>query len=337
MVDRVLRVVDFGSAPPLRSQTLWHALARGVGAGGPPTLSFVRPSRPYVCVGYHRRLDELDLAACERRKLPVYRRMVGGGPVYLDADQLFFQVCLPAHQVPAHRQRALRLLLEPAVSAFRAVGVDAELDAHGEIVVGDRKVCGHGAAEIEGAVVVVGNLIERFDHRAATDVLRTPSPEARRLLLRLTRRYLAATPCDPGLFQQAAVAAYAEALGLEARPGCLADVEHDAVAELDRRFEDRSFREGPTRPPPAAWQVKVRAGVCTFEARQGPSRVLGALVGDRLRHVQLFDAALDGSARGVARRIEGRPLVQAPALLGPLGAPGLRLARALAGVERSAL
>jgi len=223
------------------------------------------------------------------------------------------------------------------VSAFRAAGVEAELDGHGEIVVGDRKVCGHGAGQIEGAVVVVGNLIQRFDHRAATDVLHAPSPEARRLLLRLTRRYVAATPCDPRMFQQAAIASYARALGLEARPGLLTDTEQDALTELDRRFEEPAFREGPARPRRPAWQVKVRAGVCTFEAREGPSRVLGALVGDRLRHVRVVDASLDGEARRAARSIEGRPLAEAPARLAPLGAPGRRLARALANVERSAL
>ena len=39
--------------------------------------------------------------------------MVGGGPVYLDADQLFFQICLPARAVPAASRQALRVLLEP--------------------------------------------------------------------------------------------------------------------------------------------------------------------------------------------------------------------------------
>ena len=44
----VLRVIDFGRVTPLRSQTLWHAVAYGVSAGQPATLSFARPSGPYV-------------------------------------------------------------------------------------------------------------------------------------------------------------------------------------------------------------------------------------------------------------------------------------------------
>ena len=77
----MLRVIDFGSVTPLRSQTLWHAVAYGVSAGAAPTLSFVRPSAPYVCLGYHRDLEEVDQEYCRSHGLAVYRRMVGGGPV----------------------------------------------------------------------------------------------------------------------------------------------------------------------------------------------------------------------------------------------------------------
>src|ERR1017187_1962655 len=162
-VTETLRVVDFGRCPPLRSQTLWHAIAYGVSGGAPVTLSFARPDAPYVCLGYHGALDEVDHDYCRAQGLPVFRRMVGGGTVYLDADQLFFQICLPAGAVPAVREQALRLLLEPAVTAFRAVGVPAALDDDLEICVADRKICGHGAGQIGAAVVVCGNLIERFD------------------------------------------------------------------------------------------------------------------------------------------------------------------------------
>ena len=111
----VLRVIDFGRVTPLRSQTLWHAVGYGVSAGQPATLSFARPSTPYVCLGYHRDPAELDERYCREHGLPVYRRMVGGGPVYLDDRQLFFQICLPARLVSPARRDALRTLLTPAV------------------------------------------------------------------------------------------------------------------------------------------------------------------------------------------------------------------------------
>jgi lipoate-protein ligase A len=256
-----LRVLDFGRVSPLRSQTLWHAIAYGVSTGAPPTLSFMRPSRPYVGLGYHTRLEDVDTAACAEAGLPIYRRMVGGGVVYLDSAQQFFQICLPKGTVPHAREAALRFLLAPAVEAFRSVGVPAELDDEGEIVVGEAKVCGHGAAQIDEAVVVVGNLIEAFDHEAAARVLRI-DPDMRAEVLRLMRRYVAATPADAVAFRTAAAQAYGAALGREPVIGRLTAYERKRLGELDERFRSPGWLRGPERPEPPCAQVKVRAGVC---------------------------------------------------------------------------
>ena len=255
-----LRVVDFGRVSALRSQTLWHALAYGVSAGEPPTLSFMRPSRPYVGLGYHRHMEEADLDACRETGLPVFRRMVGGGVVYLDEHQQFFQICLPVGAVPRSREAALCRLLEPAVTAFRAVGVPAELDDDGEIVVGEAKICGHGAAQIDDAVVVVGNLIERFDHVAAARVLAVPD-EVRAEVVRLMERYVAATPVDSTAFRAAAITAYGEALGLEPVTGRMSAYERERLFELDERFRSPAWLHGPLQLGPPRFSVKIRAGV----------------------------------------------------------------------------
>ena len=282
----VLRVIDFGRVSPLRSQTLWHAIAYGVSAGQPATVSFARPSAPYVCLGYHRDVTELDEQYCREQGLPVYRRMVGGGPVYLDDRQLFFQVCVPARVVSPSRRDALRTLLEPAAAAFRAVGVAASLDDDGEICLGDRKICGHGAGQIEDAVLVCGNLIEAFDHERAALVLALPDPVQRAETLRLMRRYVTATPADPAAFRAALSDAYASALGLRAVPGQLTAAEQSAVAELDRRFTAPQWLAGPGRPAGPGGkvrQVKVRAGIWTLAAEtRGGARLVASVVNGTL-------------------------------------------------------
>lgn len=215
----VLRVVDFGWASPLRSQTLWHAVAYGVSECAPPTLSFVRPSRPYVSIGRLRELYEVDLGYCRRARLPVYRRMVGGGPVYLDDDQLFFQITVPEGWVSPCRAEALRWLLRPAVEAFRAQGVAADLDPHPEIVVGDRKICGHAGGQIGEAAVVVGNLIQRFPHHRAARILHVPHPQVRATLLRLMRRYVAAHPWTQNASRKTSSAPIPALSGCRRSPG----------------------------------------------------------------------------------------------------------------------
>jgi lipoate-protein ligase A len=338
-VAETLRVIDFGPSTPLRSQTLWHAIGYGVSAGAPVTLSFARPAAPYVCLGYHRPTDEVDLGYCRANELPVLRRMVGGGPVYLDADQLFFQICLPAAAVPPVRQQALRTLLEPAVAAFRAVGIRAELGEDLEISVDDRKICGHGAGQIDEAVVVCGNLIERFDHDRASRVLSVASPAQREQTLALMRRFVAATPVDPVAFKEAMVRAFGAGLGLDAVPGELTGAESAALVRLDQEFTSDNWLSGPRRPVPGdstrprACQVKVRAGVWTLGASHDGTEVAAGVVRGTVAEVRLSDRELNGLARQAERAVTGLPVRAVPRVLATFGDAGRRLAAVFAAAS----
>jgi len=334
-----LRVIDFGHSSPLRSQTLWHAVAYGVSAGAPATLSFVRPAEPYVCLGYHRDVAEIDLDYCRTNRLPLLRRMVGGGPVYLDQGQLFFQICLPSRSLPAIRSQALRRLLEPAVTAFHAVGVPAVLDDELEICVGDRKICGHGAGQIEDGVVVCGNLIETFDHERATRVLALSDPVHREVTLALMRRFVAATPVDPAAFRAAMAEAYSSAFGLSGAPGELSGIERKTLTDLDERFSSDGWLAGTRRSgeatvaAPRARQIKVRAGIWTFAATYDGARVTASVVRGRIEQVHLYDRALNGSSREVERAVTGIGLHSVAQVLAGFGDPGRRLATAFATAD----
>lgn len=327
-----LRVIDFGRVSALRSQTLWHGVAHGVGAGSPPTLSFVRTSRPYVSLGFHRRLDEVDTRYCARHALPVYRRMVGGGPVYLDDGQLCFQLSVPASSLSPSRSQVLRRLLEPVVDAFVAAGLDASLDPDSEVVVGDRKVCGHGAAHLGEAVVVVGNLIERFDHRAAAAVLRTPDPADADEALRLMRRFVAwdhdGPAVDASAFIEAVTRGFGRLLGLVARPGTMRAEEWGMVHKLDERFRDDGWIRGVPGPTPALWKVKVRAGVWLCSIRHDQTVVAASIVKGRVDRLRVVDDELE-DPEGLGSAAGGRTVTDASAIAVRWGAPGRRVAAAL--------
>jgi lipoate-protein ligase A len=300
-----LRVIDFGEVSPLRSQTLWHAIARGVSDGGPPTLSFMQPDSPYVSIGYHRRFAEVDSVACETRGLPIFRRMVGGGPVYLDPEQDFFQITIPTGLARGPHRTTMRTLLEPAVDAFRACGVDAALDDDGELVVGDRKICGHAGGQIRDAVIVVGNLIRSFDHDAAAASLQVPDADVRPEIARLMRRYVAPTPCDPDAYRAGAVSAYAAALGLPAEPGGLSSMEKRVLEELDTQFTDPAWVRGRGEPPADPWRVKIKSGVRMFSSATGDHRLTLSLAGTKVLRAIVSGTTLNGSAAAVAACLEG--------------------------------
>lgn len=268
-----MRVIDFGEVTALRSQTVWHALCRSMRPGDAPVLSFVQPGEPYVCLGYHRDLAEVDTEYCRTSGLPVMRRMVGGGPVYCDADQIFFQITVPAHAVPARRSTALAGLLTPAMRALRSLGVDAVLDRFGEISVGTAKVCGHGAGQLGEGVTVVGNLISGFDHERAARVLRL-DPRVRSVVVELMRRYVAPTAVDPGDWKAAMVAEYSAQFDSAPRPGTLTAEEDAELERMDLRLADADFLAGMPRPSRPVRTVKVRAGVWVHDWQGDGERVV---------------------------------------------------------------
>ncbi len=82
-------------------------------------LILLSPASPYVCIGFHQNVEqEVDLAFCREQGIPVFRREVGGGAVYLDGGQLFFQLVLRADdpRVPAPREVFYRTFLAPVVA-----------------------------------------------------------------------------------------------------------------------------------------------------------------------------------------------------------------------------
>lgn len=278
-----LRTIDFGRVSGLRSQTLWHAIAHGVSDGSPPTLSYMQPGEPYVSIGYHRSVQEINPG----NNLPVFRRMVGGGPVYVDDGQHFFQVTVPVSGTPARRAEAVRMLLEPAVRAFNDVGIAATLDDANEVVVGESKICGHAAGQIEQAVVVVGNLIGAFDHDAAAAIVRAPSAVAREEFVTQMRRYVTPTPSDPSQFFAALSTRYGQALNLDPTPGELTGTELSRLDELDVRFVDPEWVDSLSRGTGPFWRVKVKSGVWVGSAALNGHRVTATFHGTDVQRVRL--------------------------------------------------
>ena len=173
-----MKLYNLGKVPWLDSQLLYHTLARQ----NEEALCLVSPSTPYVCLGYHQDLEEeVDLAYCQERNLPVFRREVGGGAVYLDGNQFFYQLILgrdhPA--VPRKKEAFYRKFLEPVIQTYRRVGVPAELKPINDVIVRGRKIAGTGVGEIGDSIVFVGNLILDFDYQSMARVLKVPDEKFR--------------------------------------------------------------------------------------------------------------------------------------------------------------
>lgn len=159
-----LRVIDFGNVSALSSLAAFHGLAEALRPGDDPILSFVSPETPFVCVGVHQEIaKEVDEDYCRANGLPIYRRRVGGGAVYLDHNQLFTHFIYPNDKVPAYAVNLYPMFIEPVVRTYRELGVQADYRPINDIHVAGRKIGGTGAASIGEATVMAGSFMFDFD------------------------------------------------------------------------------------------------------------------------------------------------------------------------------
>jgi lipoate-protein ligase A len=188
---------NLGTRPWQDSQSIYHALAH-IGREG---LCLVEPATPYVCLGYHQdAAKELDLQYITREKIPLFRREVGGGAVYLDRGQLFYQFILRKDdpRVPSDKEALFRFFLQPVVDTYREYGVPAEYKPINDIVSRGRKISGNGAAEIHNRVVVVGNFILNFNFEKMARVLRVPDEKFRDKVYKTLQDNLTTLPRETG-------------------------------------------------------------------------------------------------------------------------------------------
>ncbi len=160
------------------SQAIYHAAAYL----GREVLILLRPSTPYVCIGYHQDAQqEIDLDFAAANGIPIFRREVGGGAVYLDGDQLFFQLIVrkdnPA--VPAKITEFYQKFLQPVIDTYHQFGVNAEYKPVNDIIVNGRKISGTGAAQIEDMMILVGNFLQDFNFEMMSKVIRVPDEKFR--------------------------------------------------------------------------------------------------------------------------------------------------------------
>jgi lipoate---protein ligase len=185
------RVIDGGMVSWLDSQVIYHAVASAMSGTNEPTLTLVNPSKPYICIGYHQELEkEVDVEYCRENGLPITRRQVGGGAVYLDENQLFWHIIVPRSQAPYRIEDVYTRYLAGPVNALRAMGIPAVHRPVNDIQVEGRKIGGTGAATIGDAIVVVGSLIFDFDYETMVRVLKVPSEKFRDKVYQSMREYL---------------------------------------------------------------------------------------------------------------------------------------------------
>lgn len=318
---RAVRLVDIGRVPYLDAMATFHAVAHAMDAATPDTIVLSVPDRPFVSVGFHQEVEkEVDLDYCRAHGIPIVRREVGGGAVYLDDGQLFWHTVFHRSRAPMMIDEVYRLFLAGPVAAYRAMGIEAVHRPVNDIQVGGRKIGGTGAADIGESVLVAGSLIFDFNYELMARVLRVPSEKFRDKVYQTLREYLTTIRRELGERaptweegKRLLAEHFAAALGARIEPGSLTARERAEVEAVRARLasDEWTFQKGGL----VRRGVKIAEGVRVVEgAHKAPGgliRATAAIEGDRLIDVGLsgdFFFYPSNELPGLERALAGAPL-----------------------------
>lgn len=168
------RWIGLGDTTPERLHGAYCALAQCMAADDPPAVVWGRASA-HLCLGQSQ-----DPAAelLPEPGVPVLRRPLGGGLVWVDPDQDCYALVAPLAWWPRRHEDWYARALAPAAATFRRFGLTVAL--HGrDLWLDGRKIAGSGAATLAGAGVVASSFIRRFPARRFAACVAAPSDEFR--------------------------------------------------------------------------------------------------------------------------------------------------------------
>ncbi|MCD2201926.1 lipoate--protein ligase family protein [Halobacterium sp. KA-6] len=248
LADREWRLIPEEARDGPMQMALEEVAAETAANGGPRTVRAYQWSPSTLSMGYRQDADSVDWDFAEREGISVTRRQTGGGGIYHDeyAD-ISYSIVAPADELPGDLMDCYEVLCEPILSAFHAMGVDADFvpekhpaihepacylralhPAH-DIAVDGRKISGNAQYRTRDAVIQHGSLSFALAPDAHLGVFADPGIDAERFRERVTSIHE-----EAGISRDDAVAALEDALTewCGARVGEWTDDEVEAAREL---------------------------------------------------------------------------------------------------------
>jgi lipoate---protein ligase len=189
-----MKLLDLTLASPAENLAGDEALLNWSEAVGGEILRFWEPQEYFVVVGYANKVEtEVNVAACQARGIPVFRRCSGGGTVLQGPGCLNYTLILQigAHPALATISSANRFIMErncravePEVRSRRPeVGIavcghtDLALITRHRSKVTYRKFSGNSQRRHKHALLFHGTFLLNFDLPLINEVLRIPSQQ----------------------------------------------------------------------------------------------------------------------------------------------------------------
>jgi lipoate-protein ligase A len=293
------RLLDLGPIAPIETQINYDMIAQGITEGeSENTLIICWPAKPLVSLGYFQEIEvDIDTQFCKDNDIFYTRRTVGGGGVYLDDGQMFYQLIgrQDSPTTPKKIDDYYVKFLEAPVQAYKNLGIPAEFKPVNDIIASGKKISGNGAGDIGDARILVGNMIFDFNFDMMVKVLRVPDEKFRDKIAQSLRERMSTILQETGSMpdrtevKEDLLRLYEETLDIELVPGKFNKWEIDKQNELKPKYKSEEWlhwrRGGRIDARTVRISATTRVGTSNYKAPGGLMRVTAEEVDGKLNEV----------------------------------------------------
>jgi lipoate-protein ligase A len=144
-------------------------------------LRLWEPTQYFVVVGYSNRVGvEVNVAACENKKIPIFRRFSGGGAVLQGPGCLNYSLIIKNEHVASFHSIALSFhaVLEPHRHLFtRLTGEAVQIEGTSDLAIGGKKFSGNSQHRKHHYTLFHGTVLLHLDFALIEATLRMPSKQ----------------------------------------------------------------------------------------------------------------------------------------------------------------
>lgn len=320
------RLLDIGAIDPLETQTIYDMIAQGITEGeSENTLIICWPAKPLVSLGHFQEIDaDIDTKFCRENDIFYTRRVIGGGGVYLDDGQMFYQLIgrIDSPTTPKKIDDYYRKFLEAPVQVYRNLGIPAEFKPVNDLIANGKKVSGNGAGDVGDARILTGNIIFDFNFDMMVKVLKVPDEKFRDKIAKSLRERMSTIKLETGSIpdrtevKEDLIRLYEETLDIELVRGNLTNWEKGRMAELRPKYlsdEWLHWRRGGRLTDARTVRISATTSVGTsnFKTPGGLIRTTVEIVDEKVNEVIIsgdFFMLPNEAISQLEREIVGSPI-----------------------------
>ena len=271
------RLINLGEIEWIDTQAIYHALALVQDQFDTPnTLLINWSNKPFVCVGLHQIIDNsIEKEYIKSQNLPVVRRGCGGGSVFLDSNQVFYQIICRKEEYNFDLRNFYEFFLRPVVETYRYFNVPAEYSPINDIVAQEKKISGNGAVTYGNSRILVGNFIFNFPSKEMSKILKVPDEKFRdKIAKSLEERmgsfsYFLENPPSKEEVIQKYIELFQEKIDVNLEIGTLSKIEKEKIVEIRNLYKQNEWLDYVEHEKRTMIQQKIMGGTYfTFSERK---------------------------------------------------------------------